>query len=449
MVSPAAIATPGSSTGELPLPPEWEKKTTPTGEVYYVNLKTTETTWDRPAAPRPASFPAAVPETSEMAQPAVPTPPEVVSAEDSLTKVVVGAQKQKSASSAIGKWWLKKGGKKKTPSEEKTKVKTAKVANLENPMASPTALATFGSSTGEPPLPPEWEKRTTPIGEVYYANHKTKETTWERPVASFPASFTAAVPETSKLAQSTTVPIDRGVVDPENEMPAAGVGVQQEQGSAPTKAEEPLPEGWEEKKAATGKVYYINHKTKTTSWSRPSAASSAHWISKTTQYGDVYYENQITKEAIWTKPPEMERMSTPAACPPPLPARTVVRPVSVVSGGLSPNGIQAAATGTAMPVAGGAVSQQSALSAPFQNPLQKVNVFKGAVSADGALSAPGTKTKKNSASFGSAFLNLGQGLVEAISEDTENDKKAKKTKKTNKANKTKTKAETSSKEKEE
>ena len=90
---------------------------------------------------------------------------------------------------------------------------------------------------------------------------------------------------------------------------------------------------------------------------------SADWISKTTQYGDVYYENQITKEAIWTKPPEMERMSTPAACPPSLPARTVVRPVSVVSGGLSPNGIQAAATGTAMPVAGGAVSQQSALSA--------------------------------------------------------------------------------------
>ncbi|CAN0401598.1 unnamed protein product, partial [Ascophyllum nodosum] len=47
MASPAATATPGSSTGELPLPPGWDKKTTPTGEVYYVNHQTKETTWDR------------------------------------------------------------------------------------------------------------------------------------------------------------------------------------------------------------------------------------------------------------------------------------------------------------------------------------------------------------------------------------------------------------------
>ncbi|CAN0401654.1 unnamed protein product, partial [Ascophyllum nodosum] len=52
--------------------------------------------------------------------------------------------------------------------------------------------------------------------------------------------------------------------------------------------------------AATGKVYYINHNTKTTSWSRPSPASS-DWISKTTHYGDVYYENKITKETTWIK----------------------------------------------------------------------------------------------------------------------------------------------------
>ena len=90
---------------------------------------------------------------------------------------------------------------------------------------------------------------------------------------------------------------------------------------------------------------------------------SADWISKTTHYGDVYYENQITKETTWIKPPEMEPVSNPAACPPPLPDRTAARPVAVVSGGLSPNGVQAAATGTAVPVAGGVVFQQSAFSA--------------------------------------------------------------------------------------
>ncbi|CAN0401626.1 unnamed protein product, partial [Ascophyllum nodosum] len=51
------------------------------------------------------------------AEPAVSIPPGVVSAEDPLTKVVFGAQKQSSASPEAGKGWLKKVGKKKTPSE--------------------------------------------------------------------------------------------------------------------------------------------------------------------------------------------------------------------------------------------------------------------------------------------------------------------------------------------
>lgn len=32
---------------------------------------------------------------------------------------------------------------------------------------------------------------------------------------------------------------------------------------------EPLPPGWEEKRDATGRRYYVNHNTRTTQWERP------------------------------------------------------------------------------------------------------------------------------------------------------------------------------------
>lgn len=37
----------------------------------------------------------------------------------------------------------------------------------------------------------------------------------------------------------------------------------------------PLPEGWEERKTPDGRVYYVNHVTRTTQWSRPTQPASA------------------------------------------------------------------------------------------------------------------------------------------------------------------------------
>jgi len=42
----------------------------------------------------------------------------------------------------------------------------------------------------------------------------------------------------------------------------------------PGYTEPPLPSGWESKTTATGKVYYIDHNTKTTTWDRPPLAGS-------------------------------------------------------------------------------------------------------------------------------------------------------------------------------
>ncbi|CAN0543119.1 unnamed protein product, partial [Ectocarpus sp. 12 AP-2014] len=78
----------------------------------------------------------------------------------------------------------------------------------------------------EAPLPSGWSAKTTATGKVYYENHVTKKTSWERPTA-----------------------------------PAAPVA----HASSPA----PLPPGWSAKTTSSGAVYFENHVTKTTSWERP------------------------------------------------------------------------------------------------------------------------------------------------------------------------------------
>lgn len=59
---------------------------------------------------------------------------------------------------------------------------------IQNPIkpGNPRRATTGGISSGPTgPLPPGWEARKTPDGRRYYANHSTKQTSWQRP-ASMP-----------------------------------------------------------------------------------------------------------------------------------------------------------------------------------------------------------------------------------------------------------------------
>lgn len=39
--------------------------------------------------------------------------------------------------------------------------------------------------------------------------------------------------------------------------------------AVPSQQQLPLPDGWEERKTENGRLYYVNHKTKTTQWVKP------------------------------------------------------------------------------------------------------------------------------------------------------------------------------------
>ena len=148
-------------------------------------------------------------------------------------------------------------------------------------MASDTTTQ-HNSNTNENqhgPLPGGWEERRTPKGRLYYVNHNTRSTTWTRPSS-----------ESNKDGETNT----------------AGSGS--------------LPAGWEERRTPNGRLYYVNHSTRSTTWDRPSSESNKDadhqaqeggtgsgslppgWVERRTKDGRLYYVDHNTRSTTWTRP---------------------------------------------------------------------------------------------------------------------------------------------------
>ncbi|KAJ6508748.1 hypothetical protein C8R45DRAFT_968578 [Mycena sanguinolenta] len=154
------------------------------------------------------------------------------------------------------------------------------------------------------PLPQGWERRIDPQGRTYYVDHTTRTTTWHRPQppvvaprAPAPSVSPARTPNVGNLNASTT--------------------------SAPAGyADVPLPSGWEERRTPEGRPYFVDHQTRTTTWVDPrrnnvqGAASvpaaqlaSANlgplpsgWEMRLTSTGRVYFVDHNTKTTAWDDP---------------------------------------------------------------------------------------------------------------------------------------------------
>lgn len=73
---------------------------------------------------------------------------------------------------------------------------------------------------------------------------------------------------------------------------------------SPEPRQSPLPDGWEDRRTPDGRVYYVNHVTKTTQWSRPTQAASACQSPVATANGQNGSETSIQT------PPGPSRSST-------------------------------------------------------------------------------------------------------------------------------------------
>ncbi|KAM6353986.1 NEDD4-like E3 ubiquitin-protein ligase WWP2 isoform 6-T7 [Alca torda] len=152
------------------------------------------------------------------------------------------------------------------------------------------------TTTWERPLPPGWEKRVDPRGRYYYVDHNTRTTTWQRPTAEYVRNYEqwqsqrnqlqGAMQQFSQrfLYQSSGAPSDNDPLGP-------------------------LPPGWE-KRQDNGRVYYVNHNTRTTQWEDPRTQGRMiqepplppGWEMKYTNEGVRYFVDHNTRTTTFKDP---------------------------------------------------------------------------------------------------------------------------------------------------
>jgi len=134
------------------------------------------------------------------------------------------------------------------------------------------------STTWERPkkLPPGWEMRIDQRGRVYYVDHNTRTTTWQRPTENTLRIFNEWQSSQGQVMQQcgrrymySTPNINNN--NQHQRTANAGSGGAEGCYSETSRSadQEPLPDGWEVRHDPHNRVYYVNHKNKTTQWEDP------------------------------------------------------------------------------------------------------------------------------------------------------------------------------------
>jgi len=189
------------------------------------------------------------------------------------------------------------------------------------------------------PLPPGWERRIDPLGRMYYVDHNTRSTTWNRPSASAAVNSSAQDNETNAardqhnrriladdLLEATNPTYRGGTPANQNQPPAPQAPTTVTTSTSTTVAASgPLPNGWEERYTPEGRPYYVDHNTRTTTWvdprrqtilrvmgpnggtSQPQAITQlgplpSGWEMRLTSTARVYFVDHNTKTTTWDDP---------------------------------------------------------------------------------------------------------------------------------------------------
>ncbi|OWA51357.1 E3 ubiquitin-protein ligase Nedd-4 [Hypsibius exemplaris] len=163
-----------------------------------------------------------------------------------------------------------------------------------------------GGSGGErpPPLPVGWEERQDFNGRVYYVNHDLRTTQWDRPTVGDSSAQSASDLRNARnqylqrlVSSDSTVPStaptlssasgsgsdstggDDGIFTPQMSRNGSFSTVQTGGNNLPSDID-PLPAGWDYRVSSNGRMFFIDHNTRLTTWvdprtSRPSPLPTA------------------------------------------------------------------------------------------------------------------------------------------------------------------------------
>lgn len=227
------------------LPPGWEERQDANGRTYYVNHVARTTQWERPTINNDSSL------TNQNLETAVTEFQRRfhISADDVEASRRTSVTSQ--ASDAID-----------SPTQARTE--TAQPAEESTPV-TPAVNSREG-------LPQGWSLQVAPNGRVFFIDHNTRATTWVDP----------------RTGRASPMPN-------QNQLPnnARRVG-----GSDDDLG--PLPEGWEERVHTDGRIFFIDHNTRTTQWedprlSNPQIAGPAVPYSRDYKRKYEYLKSQLRK----------------------------------------------------------------------------------------------------------------------------------------------------------
>jgi len=165
------------------------------------------------------------------------------------------------------------------------------------------------------PLPQGWERRFDSQGRTYYVDHNTRSTTWHRPPIQNQAAPLRSV------SQSTTSASIRAATAPTNTTANSAGTLDTIQHQTGAFSDIPLPLGWEERRTPEGRPYFVDHHTRTTTWTdprraqqqspmpvhRPQVSSNlgslpSGWEMRLTSTGRVYFVDHNTRTTSWDDP---------------------------------------------------------------------------------------------------------------------------------------------------
>ncbi|XP_022815754.1 E3 ubiquitin-protein ligase NEDD4 isoform X4 [Spodoptera litura] len=225
--------------GGDPLPPGWEERQDANGRTYYVNHIERSTQWERPTFTRNMS-------TESQAERMETAATEFqrrfhISADDELAASPANTQNHQDETDG---------------STESTRSSSASSTQSQN----------LPNSDG---LPPGWSMQRAPNGRIFFIDHNQKTTTWIDPRTGCASSL----PSAAGAASSAAVEAD-------------------ELGA--------LPEGWEERVHTDGRIFFIDHNTRTTQWedprlSNPQIAGPAVPYSRDYKRKYEYLKSQLRK----------------------------------------------------------------------------------------------------------------------------------------------------------
>ncbi|XP_071958251.1 E3 ubiquitin-protein ligase Su(dx)-like [Antedon mediterranea] len=148
------------------------------------------------------------------------------------------------------------------------------------------------------PLPQGWERRHDPQGRIYYVDHNTRSTTWQRPTNDSVRSYQEWQLQHERLRSQVAQQRNSrlylpGVVDSSDPLG-------------------PLPQGWEKRIDQHGRIYFVNHLTRTTQWEDPRTQGTQEqhtekplpdgWEIRYTKEGVLYFVDHNTRATTFQDP---------------------------------------------------------------------------------------------------------------------------------------------------